>query len=61
MIDTEKVLQDLKETDISSHSLEKEIGISKTILSQLRSGKKSIENLNVSTFFKIADYFKKNP
>ncbi len=60
IIDTKKLLKNLKENPLGGDTLAKEIGISKQIIVELRNGNKDVDSLTIRNAKKIQAFFKNN-
>lgn len=52
-------ITDLLASDLSAYKIEKDTGVSRTTLSQLRTGKADIRNISFDVAIKLTDYFNK--
>ena len=50
---------ELIESDITGYQIHKETGVSQYVISQLRQGKRDVDNLTLNTTEKLYDYQKK--
>ena len=53
-----KMIIELIESDITGYQIYKETGVSQYVISQLRQGKRDIDNLTLNTTEKLYDYAK---
>ncbi|PTJ02760.1 hypothetical protein BU035_11725 [Staphylococcus simulans] len=53
-----KMIIELIESDITGYQIHKETGVSQYVISQLRQGKRDIDNLTLNTTEKLYDYAK---
>lgn len=53
-----KLIIELIESDITGYQIYKETGVSQYVISQLRQGKRDIDNLTLNTTEKLYDYAK---
>lgn len=56
IIDTEKILSDLKGCPIASHVFGKNSGVDETIIEELRNNRKNFDSLKIETAIKIKKY-----
>ena len=50
---------ELIESDLTGYKIHKETGVSQYVISQLRQGKRDVDNLTLNTTEKLYDYQKK--
>ena len=53
-----KMIIELIESDITGYQIYKETGVAQYVLSQLRQGKREVDNLTLNTTEKLYDYAK---
>ncbi|UXR29337.1 hypothetical protein [Staphylococcus simulans] len=58
MSEYKKMIIELIESDITGYQIHKETGVSQYVISQLRQGKRDIDNLTLNTTEKLYDYAK---
>lgn len=56
IIDTDKILNDLKDCPVASHSFGLGAGVSKMTIAELRNGRKPFNTLKIETAIKIKNY-----
>lgn len=60
IIDTEKLLLLLRQNPTACYTLSKQIGVSRTTLSDLRNGTKDVETLTIRNAKVIQEYLEEN-
>ena len=53
-----KMIIELIESDITGYQIHKETGVAQYVISQLRQGKREVDNLTLNTTEKLYDYAK---
>ncbi|MDU0429628.1 hypothetical protein QVA60_03895 [Staphylococcus chromogenes] len=56
MSEYKRKIIELIESDITGYQIHKETGVSQYVISQLRQGKRDIDNLSLNTTEKLYDY-----
>lgn len=54
-----KEINELLKSELTSYNIAKATGISCSAISEIRSGKRKVDNLTLSTCEKLFDYYKK--
>ncbi|MCY9807009.1 hypothetical protein OXT66_05520 [Lentilactobacillus senioris] len=55
----EEIIKQLLDSDISAYRIAKDTGVSQSIITRLRNGDRTIDQLTVGTAQKLIDYSKK--
>ncbi|MGV3130205.1 hypothetical protein ACEE96_12510 [Staphylococcus simulans] len=58
MSEYKKMIIELIESDITGYQIHKETGVAQYVISQLRQGKREVDNLTLNTTEKLYDYAK---